>query len=254
MENYSTSTSFSGCIRRMRLAINLPALMVLLVAFACRQPLEVAEAKISWTAENSIVAYGTSLTAGIIEPDSSYPAFLAEKLLIDVVNRGKIGATSAWGIANIDDIHSAKPVLVLLEFGANDFLQRTSVDSAAKNIAAIIEQILAYGAEVALLNFAHPDMIDRTNLHWIFRDPVPNVGDDPPQTMISIGLESDAMIDSLAVAYDLEIEDYLYEGIAWDSAYLAWDGLHPNAAGNRLMAGNVFAAFKETFEQSNMVK
>ena len=251
MKKYSTSTSFSGFIRRMKLAFNLPALMVLLVAFACRQPLEVAKAKISWTAENSIVAYGTSLTAGIIAPDSSYPAFLAEKLLIDVVNRGRVGATSAWGLANIDDIYSAKPVWVLLEFGANDFLQQIDVDTAAKNIAAIIEQIEAYGAEVALLNFAHPDMYTKINDNQGF---IGLLSPEALQAFVAAGLEYDAMIDSLAVAHDLEIEDYLYEGIAWDPAYLTDDWMHPNAAGNRLMAANVFAAFKETFEQSNMVK
>ena len=240
--------------RLMMRAINPPLCFVMLALCACRQPVEPAGAKIDWTAENSIVAYGTSLTAGIIEPDSSYPAFLGEKLLIEVVNRGRIGATSAWGVAHIDTVYITKPVLVLLEFGANDFLQQIDIDTAAKNIAWIIEQIQAYGAEVALLNFAHPDMIDSTNLHWVFQDLVPNIGADPQPTMISIGFAYDAMIDSLAVAYDLEIEDYLYEGIAWDPAFLAWDGLHPNAAGNRLMAGNVLDAFKETFEQSDMVK
>ena len=74
------------------------------------------------------------------------------------------------------------------------------------------------------------------------------------QAFANFGLEYDAMIDSLASAYDLEIEDYLYEGIAWNSAYLTADWIHPNAAGNALMANNVFNAFMETFEQSGMVK
>lgn len=251
MLSYSTSTSFSGRTHLIRLAFNLSALMVWLVSFACRPAVDPAEPKIAWTGENSIVAYGTSLTAGIVAPDSSYPAFLAEKLLIDVVNRGKIGATSAWGLVNIDIIYSAKPVWVLLEFGANDFLQQIDVDTAAKNIAAIIEHILAYGAEVALLNFAHPDMYAKIDDN---QGIIEFLSAEAVQAFVAAGLAYDAMIDSLAVAHGLEIEDYLYEGIAWDPAYLTDDWIHPNAAGNRLMAGNVFAAFKETFELSHMVK
>ncbi|MCH8328253.1 MAG: hypothetical protein IID15_07005 [Candidatus Marinimicrobia bacterium] len=235
----------------MRRACKLPILIVMLALFACRQPVEPAGTKIAWTAKNSIVAYGTSLTAGIIEPDSSYPAFLGEKLLIAVVNRGRVGATSAWGVANIDTIYAAKPVLVLLEFGANDFLQQVNIDTAAQNIAWMIEQIQANGAEVALLNFAHPDMYERINDNKGF---IALLSAQALQAFIALGLAYDAMIDSLAVAYDLEIEDYLYEGIAWNEAYLTADWIHPNAAGNSLMAGNVFDAFKEIFEQSDMVK
>ena len=235
----------------MKRAIHPPLYLVMLALCACRQPMEPADNKIDWSAENSIVAYGTSLTAGIIEPDSSYPAFLGEKLLIEVVNRGRIGATSAWGVAHIDTVYITKPVLVLLEFGANDFLQQIDIDTAAKNIAWIIEQIQAHGAEVALLNFAHPDMYDNISDNQGF---IALLSGAALQAFIAAGLAYDAMIDSLAVAYDLEIEDYLYEGIAWNAAYLTADWLHPNAAGNRLMAGNVFDAFKETFEQSDMVK
>lgn len=231
------------------IALGLAAIAVV----SCADP-EDDSRRIAWTADNSIVAYGTSLTAGLVEADSAYPALLGEMLTIEVVNRGIVGATSAEGLTGLDAIYQYGPVLVILEFGANDFLQTIPLETARTNIRTMIEEISGYGAEVALLNFAHPDMIECTLNNPAIKDYLDTLPPQAVQAFINFGLSYDAMIDSLALEYGLVFEDYLYEGIACDSTMLLWDFVHPNAAGNRQLADNVFTTLFETLEQSGMLK
>lgn len=229
--------------------------IAILIGGSCSNPADDDDSLvIEWTEENTIVCYGNSLTAGVVEPDSSYPDFLAEKLLIEVVNLGRSGATSAWGLEHIDSVFNHDPVLVLLEFGGNDYLNLWMPDSARGNISAMIERILDEDVEVALLGFAHPEMVDCIFSNPAIQPYLAMIDSTTLELVISLGLTYAGMMGEIAEEYDLIYEDYLFEGIACDSTMLNWDIIHPNAAGNRRMAENVFETLYEVFEASGMLK
>jgi acyl-CoA thioesterase-1 len=81
----------------------------------------------------AIVFLGTSLTAGLgVELDQAYPALIQQKidslgLHYRVVNAGVSGESSAGALHRIDWVMREKPVVLLIETGANDGLRvRTS--------------------------------------------------------------------------------------------------------------------------------
>ncbi len=94
-----------------------------------------------------IVTYGTSLTAGGAWVNQLQQA-LDERFpgLATVVNSGKVGMWSQWGVENLDERGiSKKPDTVFIEFSINDaFLPyNTSVTQARTNLNIMIDRILA---------------------------------------------------------------------------------------------------------------
>lgn len=93
-----------------------------------------------------IVAYGTSLTEG-----GAWVEHLTSTLndkfpgLATVVNSGKSGQWSDWGVKNVDAyVVQKKPDAVLIEFAINDSVARfnCSVEQAKANLETIIAAIL----------------------------------------------------------------------------------------------------------------
>ena len=94
----------------------------------------------------TIVTYGTSLTAG-----GAWVGQLQSALdrrfpgLAKVVNRGAGAMWSKWGVDNLEArVIEKKPDAVLIEFAINDaFLEyKTSTDEARKNLENMIDRIL----------------------------------------------------------------------------------------------------------------
>jgi acyl-CoA thioesterase I len=85
-----------------------------------------------------IVAFGDSLTAGLgVPPDQSYPAHLQRRLeaagyTYRVVNAGVSGDTTAGGVRRVPWALNSKPVIVILELGANDGLRGLSLTETMK--------------------------------------------------------------------------------------------------------------------------
>ena len=216
-------------------------------------PAEDEGLSIAWTEENAIVCMGTSLTFGYgagcrvlppradCEADSAYPALLQERLSISVVNLGFPGATSAEGLSKVDEALSHAPVLVILEFGANDFFREVPVAVVRNNIATMIERLQARAVQVALLSFVHPDMVPGTpESHFLLEH-------------VETSLEYHAMLAGLAAEYDLPVVDYILEGI-WGHPELMYDWVHPNGRGYVKMEENIFRGLKEVFETSSMLR
>ncbi len=92
------------------------------------------EISVDWNSSNTIVCFGTSITKGEAQSTMSYPALLDDDLVIDVVNSGIWGSTAEKGIEWFDNLVLSKnPALVILEFGANEFLQEIDVNVAEAN-------------------------------------------------------------------------------------------------------------------------
>ena len=170
----------------------------------------------------AIVCFGDSLTAGFgVDPGSSYPDLVQRELdeqgyHYRVVNLGESGDTSQDGLDRIALVTAEKPRIVIIEFGANDGLRGQPVTNMRKNLAQMVELLQKAGARVVLAGITLP----------------PNYGPDYIRRFTAIYPE-------LAARYKLALIPFLLEGAAGKSDLMQQDGLHPNAAGTRLVAANV---------------
>jgi acyl-CoA thioesterase-1 len=170
----------------------------------------------------AIVCFGDSLTAGFgVDPGHSYPDLLQQALdsrgyHYRVVNLGESGDTTQDGLDRISLALMEKPRLVILEFGANDGLRGQPVSNTENNLAQMIQTLQKAGVQVVLAGITLP----------------PNYGPDYIRRF-------DAIFPALAERYNLPRIPFLLEGAAGHTNLMQQDGLHPNAAGTRLVAGNV---------------
>lgn len=102
----------------------------------------------------SVVCFGDSLTYGYgVERGQDYPSVLSRLIEVPVVNAGVDSNSSAAGLSRMQkDVLSQRPYLVLIEFGANDFLQQVPIDVSVRNISRMIEAVQAQGSIAAVVD------------------------------------------------------------------------------------------------------
>jgi len=102
----------------------------------------------------NIICFGDSITSGYgVDHGENYPSFLSKMLGMPVVNAGIDGDTSVGGLQRIEmDVLEREPLLVVIEFGGNDFLYKIPQELTIKNISEMIDRIQAKGAMVALVD------------------------------------------------------------------------------------------------------
>lgn len=188
----------------------------------------------------TIVFVGTSLTAGYgLEPDEAYPVLIGGMLDSlgvpnEVRNAGVSGETSAGALRRIDwPISSTDIDILVLETGANDGLRGLDLDSTRANIDAIITRIREKrpSTRVLLAQMEAP----------------PNMG-----VKYTSGFR--AMFPALARKHGIRLVPFLLEGVAGDIDLNQGDGIHPNAAGERIVAANMFKALRPEIEVVRKVK
>lgn len=104
-----------------------------------------------------IVTLGTSLTAR-----GEWQAALAERLTeclarpVQIVNHGRNGANSQWGVGEIGAVSAEQPDIVLIEFSANDASLQNGVTraSARDNITTIVNGLRAQRPNVRIILMA----------------------------------------------------------------------------------------------------
>jgi acyl-CoA thioesterase-1 len=172
-----------------------------------------------------IVFIGTSLTAGLgLPPEQAYPALIQERidaagLNYTVVNRGVSGETSAGARERVGWMLREPADVYVIETGANDGLRGLGVEAMRANIQAMIDTIRAAAptARIFLMAMEAP----------------PNLG-----AAYTTGFRR--VYSELAVQNDVELIPFLLNGVVGDPAYNQADGIHPNAAGARIVAENVW--------------
>lgn len=104
----------------------------------------------------SIICYGDSITLGYgAGSGKDYPSWLAKKVNIPVVNAGADGESSINGLQRINsDVLDFKPLLVIIEFGGNDFLERVPMEVTVNNIKKMVDEIQANGAMAAIVDIS----------------------------------------------------------------------------------------------------
>lgn len=172
-----------------------------------------------------IVFIGTSLTAGLgLPPEQSYPALLQEKFDAAgenylVVNRGVSGETSAGARARLPSLLDPPADVYVIETGANDGLRGLDVDAMRENIQAIIDGIRAE--------------VPSARIYLVAMEAPPNLG----RTYTSAFRQ---VFPELAARNDVTLIPFLLDGVIADRRYNQEDGMHPNAAGARIVAENVW--------------
>lgn len=108
------------------------------------------------SAGKNIICFGDSITVGFgAGRGEDYPTALARMTNIPVVNAGLNGDTSDQAIKRIaTDVLSKDPLIVVIEFGGNDFLDKTPFEQTMKNIEEMIRLIQAKGAMVAIADIS----------------------------------------------------------------------------------------------------
>ncbi|MBU3958423.1 MAG: hypothetical protein KKE91_01015, partial [Candidatus Omnitrophica bacterium] len=110
----------------------------------------------------NIICFGDSITWGYgVSPGQDYPSALAKMLNIPVINAGIDGDTSIEAVKRINtDIVDRDPLLVIIEFGGNDFLRKIPLEVTVNNIRNMVDEIQAEGAMVAIADVSTGFVMD----------------------------------------------------------------------------------------------
>ncbi|MEK7385737.1 MAG: arylesterase [candidate division NC10 bacterium] len=174
-------------------------------------------------AEPVIVALGDSITSGLgVAADEAYPALLEVRLRRDgyayrVVNAGVSGDTTAGGLRRVDWVLRARPEIVIVALGANDGLRGQPPQTTRANLEAIVMRLQTAGTRVLLAGMRMP----------------PNYGAEFTR-------EFEAVFPAVARRANVALIPFLLDGVAADPTLNQADGLHPNAAGHRVIADRLW--------------
>lgn len=104
----------------------------------------------------NIICFGDSITFGYgTEPGLDYPSALAKMLDIPVANSGIDGDTSTEALRRLkSDVLERDPLLVIVEFGGNDFLRKIPRETTLSNMKKIIDAVHSRGAMVAVTDIS----------------------------------------------------------------------------------------------------
>ncbi len=177
-------------------------------------------------AGRTIVVVGDSLSSGYgIAAEQSWVALLKERLGkegygYDVVNASIAGDTSAGGLSRLPRLLAAhSPSLIVIELGGNDGLRGQPIDALRDNLAKMIEQSQRAGARVALAAVQIP----------------PNYGPAYTSAMA-------AVYPDLAQRFGATLVDLALADVALKPELMQSDGIHPNAAGQKIVFASIWRA------------
>jgi len=171
----------------------------------------------------NIICFGDSITFGYgANPGEDYPAALARMLTLPVINAGIDGDTSTEGLKRIEsDVLDRDPLLVIVEFGGNDFLRKIPLDETIKNIEEIVNRIESRGAMVAIA--------------------------DVSAGMIMSGYRKE--LKRLSRKYNTIFIPNLFSGILTNPS-LKSDSIHPNAQGYKVIAQKIYRVISSYLRKS----
>jgi acyl-CoA thioesterase-1 len=195
------------------------AVSILFGQFASSSPLKPGEMK-------RILVLGDSLSGGFgIKPSEAYPALLANKLRaaglnFQVTNASQTGGTTDGGLERLPTHLKRKIDIFILELGINDAFRGVPVDQIQSNLQQIIDKVKARnpGVRVVIAGMAAPRAVGADDYVSAFGK----------------------LFAELANRNGALLVPYLLEGVAGDPSLNLPDGIHPNAAGQRVLAENVW--------------
>ena len=172
-----------------------------------------------------ILVFGDSLSDGYgLKRSQAYPALLAAKLdaaglHYQVINSSATGDTTDSGLRRLPPHLKRKIDILILELGINDAFRGVPVDEIRKNLQAIIDQVKARNPRLSIIicgmhlsNYAAEDYVSAFGQMYV----------------------------DLAVKNHAALVPYLLDGVAGDPLLNLPDHIHPNAAGQKILAENLW--------------
>src|SRR5436190_987274 len=183
----------------------------------CAVPVQTLRADPSKT----ILVFGDSLSDGfMLKRSEAYPALLGKKLRatglnFQVINASAAGGTTEGGLERLPPHLKHRIDVFILELGINDAFRGLSIDQIQSNLQQIMDKVKTRNPTVRVV---------------IAGMQLPNyAGDD---YVLAFG----KMFSDLAARNNAALVPYLLQGVAGDPSLNLPDGIHPNAAGQRILA------------------
>lgn len=179
-----------------------------------------------WAKKHTVLVMGDSLSAGYgMSLEQAWPALLEEKLISSdandswqVINASVSGETTQGGVRRLPALlDQFQPVWVLLELGANDGLRGYPIVNITTNLATMIQQSQAAGAQVAVMGIQLP----------------PNYGARYTAPFF-------AQYKILAEQYGTALVPFLLHKVAGNDDLMQADGLHPTPAAQSIIVDNIW--------------
>ena len=173
----------------------------------------------------TILVLGDSLSEGFqLKPSEAYPLLLANKLRaaglnFQVTNASATGGTTEGGLERLPAHLKRKIDIFILELGINDAFRGLPVGQIQNNLQQIIDKVKARNPNVRVV---------------IAGMQLPNYAAD--DYVFAFG----KIFAELAAKNGGALVPYLLDGVAGDPSLNLPDGIHPNAAGQRILAENVW--------------
>src|SRR5438874_7163520 len=173
----------------------------------------------------SILVFGDSLSDGfMLKRSEAYPALLAKKVHaaapnFQVTNASAAGGTTEGGLERLPPHLKHRIDIFVLELGINDAFRGLPVDQIENNLQQIIDDVKARNPNVRIV---------------IAGMQLPNHTADDYVSAFG------KMFTDLASKNNAALVPYLLQGVAGDPSLNLPDGIHPNAAGQKILAENVW--------------
>jgi acyl-CoA thioesterase I len=170
-----------------------------------------------------IVALGDSLTSGHRLPrEQAYPAVLQESfrekgLPVEVINHGVSGDTTTGAVRRLEAALAERPAILIVALGANDGLRGVPVARVRENLELIVSTAQAVGTRVLLVG------MDALPIHGL-----------------RYTLDFHQTYPDLAAKYNLPLVPFMLAGVFGNPDLMSRDRVHPNAAGARVIAANIW--------------
>lgn len=173
----------------------------------------------------SILVFGDSLSDGfMLKRSEAYPALLAKKsgaagLNFQVINASASGGTTDGGLERLPPHLKHRIDILILELGINDAFRGLPIDQIQNNLQQIINKVKA----------------KNLNAHVMIAGmQLPGYGADDYVSAFG------QMFVDLAAKNSAALVPYLLEGVAGNPSLNLSDNIHPNAAGQKILAENVW--------------
>jgi acyl-CoA thioesterase I len=189
-----------------------------IVSIVLAQPASAAEMK-------TIFVFGDSLSDGfMLKRSQAYPALLAKKLQaaglnFQVINASAAGGTTEGGLERLPPHLKRRIDIFILELGINDAFRGLAVDAIQTNLQQIVDKVKAQNPNARIV---------------IAGMQLPNYSADDYVSAFG------KLFGDLATRNNAALVAYLLQGVAGDPSLNLPDGIHPNAAGQKILAENVW--------------
>jgi acyl-CoA thioesterase-1 len=198
--------------------------MVALMALALCAPTIRGAARDS-SRMKTILVLGDSLSDGfMLKRSEAYPALLVEKLReagleFEVLNASASGGTTEGGLSRLPSHLKHKIDIFILELGINDAFRGVPIDEIRRNLQQMIDKVKTRNpnARVVVVGMQLPEYAQDDYVSGFGR-----------------------MYVDLAEKNHGALVPYLLDGVSGDPSLNLRDGLHPNAAGHKVLARNVW--------------